>query len=123
MSSYEFSLLTQGYLQINPQHSIPVLSDDDLLIVESRAALLHLARKYETPGRSSLLPKDEIGLSLVEQRLYFDLEHIWPFLKKVIVSRDCFWIHQASADQVVMYVSVYPFVHNIKFIFVRLFDP
>ena len=59
---------------MNPHHTIPVIIDGDLTIVESRASLLHLARKY---GKGVLLPKDEIGLSLVEQRLCFDQGHMW----------------------------------------------
>ena len=60
---------------MNPHYTIPTMVDGDLIIVESRAALLHLARKY---GQGRLLPNDENGLSLVEQRLFFDQGHMWP---------------------------------------------
>lgn len=44
------------YLALNPNGTVPVLEDDDLVLFESLAMTLHLAKKY---GRGTLWPVDE----------------------------------------------------------------
>lgn len=49
--------LTPAFLALNPNHKIPVLEDDGLVVWESGAILLHLAERHDPKG--ILLPKDD----------------------------------------------------------------
>ncbi len=44
------------FLALNPNHKIPVLADDDLVVWESGAILFHLGEKHDPKG--TILPKD-----------------------------------------------------------------
>lgn len=62
---------TPDFLEINPQHNLPVLVDKDLVLNESRAICAYLVTQY---GRDdSLYPKDVKLRARVDQRLYFDM--------------------------------------------------
>ncbi|KAF7265323.1 hypothetical protein GWI33_021307 [Rhynchophorus ferrugineus] len=66
-------LKTEEMLQINPQHTIPVLidSDEDFTIWDSHAIAGYLVEKYGEDN--SLYPKDDIKKrALINQRLFFD---------------------------------------------------
>ena len=79
----EGSTKTPEYLKMNPQHTIPVLVDGDVVINESRAAMAYLATKY---GKSHkyLYPSDLKRRSLIEQRLFFCHTRLWPKLFALI---------------------------------------
>lgn len=59
------------FLQLNPQHCIPTLDDEELVLWESRVILTYLASMYATDDK--LYPKDVRIRALVDQRLHFDL--------------------------------------------------
>jgi glutathione S-transferase len=61
------------YIKMNPQHTVPVLDDNQFYISESRAALQYLANAYGTPQTESLYPKDAKKRAVVDQRLLFDM--------------------------------------------------
>jgi GST-like protein len=61
--------LTPEFLALNPNHKIPVLEDDGLVIWESGAILLHLAEKY-----GKLLPADPAGRIHAIQYAFFQAE-------------------------------------------------
>lgn len=63
--------MTPEFLRLNPQHSIPTLTDGDFSIWESRAILGYLANKYGKDD--SYYPKDPQKRAIVDQRLYFDM--------------------------------------------------
>ncbi|XP_054266373.1 glutathione S-transferase 1-1-like [Macrosteles quadrilineatus] len=58
------------YLQINPQHTVPAIVDNDITLNESRAIITYLADKYGKDD--SLYPRCIKKRAVVNQRLYFD---------------------------------------------------
>lgn len=56
---------------MNPQHTVPVLVDDGLILVESKAIVQYLAEKCGTDD--TLYPKDPQARALVNQRMFFDV--------------------------------------------------
>nr|CAD7456813.1 unnamed protein product [Timema tahoe] len=74
---------------LNPQHTIPTLVDDGIVLTESRAILGYLVDKYAKDD--SLYPKDTTKRALVNQKLYFDMELFGRFLiyfKPILFSGD-----------------------------------
>merc|ERR1719415_148545 len=61
---------TPEFLSLNPQHTVPVLTDGNLVITESRAAMTYLVSQYK-PGQ--LYPACAKKRSQVDQRLYFNI--------------------------------------------------
>ncbi|KAH8370449.1 hypothetical protein KR093_003572 [Drosophila rubida] len=58
------------YLKKNPQHTIPMLEDDEQYISDSHAIITYLARKY---GKDkALYPNDLYQSAIVDQRLHND---------------------------------------------------
>lgn len=75
-------------LQMNPQHTVPVLVDDDYVLWESHAITPYLVEKY---GKDDLLyPKNVQKRGTVNQRLHLDNSTILPLLKRVVVRISCF---------------------------------
>jgi GST-like protein len=70
--------LKPEFLALNPNHKIPVLTDDDLVIWESGAILLHLAEKY-----GKLLPADSKGRVAAIQYAFFQTGGIGPNLGRL----------------------------------------
>ena len=66
------------FLQLNPNHKIPVIEDDGLVIWESGAILLYLAGKH---GR--LLPADEKGRLAAIQYAFFQTGGLGPNLGRL----------------------------------------
>ena len=57
---------TAAFLKINPRGQVPVLEDEGLVIWDSTAILMYLARRY---GDETWLPLDAPGLAAVSQWL------------------------------------------------------
>ena len=70
--------LAPEFLALNPNHKIPVLEDDGLVIWESGAILLHLAEKY-----GKLLPADPAGRIHAIQYAFFQTGGIGPNLGRL----------------------------------------
>lgn len=62
--------LKPEFTKINPQHCVPTIVDDGLVMWESKPILIYLAEKYDTTG--SLYPKVPKVKAIINQRLYFD---------------------------------------------------
>merc|ERR1719494_1667960 len=55
---------------MNPQHTVPVLTDGNLVIRESRAAMTYLVSQHKP---SQLYPACAKKRSQIDQRLYFNI--------------------------------------------------
>jgi len=66
------------FLALCPNHKIPVLEDDGLVVWESGAILLHLAEKY-----GGLLPKDAAGRMAAIQYAFFQTGGVGPNLGRL----------------------------------------
>ena len=69
---------TEAFLRLNPNHKIPVLEDDGLVVWESGAILLHLAEKY-----GKLLPADPAGRIEAIQYAFFQTGGLGPNLGRL----------------------------------------
>jgi len=68
---------TPDFLALNPQHTVPVLTDGNLVITESRAAMTYLVSQYK-PGQ--LYPACAKKRSQIDQRLYFNIGTLYKRL-------------------------------------------
>jgi glutathione S-transferase len=57
---------TAAFLKLNPFGQVPVLEDDGVVIADSNAILVYLARRY---GDASWLPQDPAGAAAVQRWL------------------------------------------------------
>lgn len=55
---------------MNPQHTIPVLNDNGIVVSDSHAICAYLSEKYGT--NDNLYPKELVARSLVDSRMHFD---------------------------------------------------
>ncbi|KAI1287082.1 Glutathione S-transferase 1 [Halotydeus destructor] len=62
------------FRKLNPQGTVPLLVDGDLILPESRAIMAYLVNQY-SPGHS-LYPSDPKTRAMVDRFLYFDSERI-----------------------------------------------
>jgi len=58
---------TPAFLALNPLGQIPVLQDGDLVLADSNAILVYLARRYDAAG--TWLPTDPLGQARVQRFL------------------------------------------------------
>lgn len=65
--------------QLNPQHTIPFLDDNGVLIADSHAICAYLVDKYGEDD--SLYPKDLVKRAQVNSRLHFDSGHFFARLR------------------------------------------
>jgi GST-like protein len=73
--------MTPEFLALNPNHKIPVLEDDDLVIWESGAILLHLGEKHDPEG--VILPKDPALRMAAIQYAFFQTGGVGPNLGRL----------------------------------------
>ncbi|EDV36040.1 uncharacterized protein Dana_GF12160 [Drosophila ananassae] len=79
--------LSEEYLKMNPQHTVPVLDDNGTYIWDSHAIATYLVDKY---GKSDeLYPKDLAKRAAINQRLFFDASVIYASIASVTAP---FWI-------------------------------
>ncbi|XP_067618355.1 glutathione S-transferase D7 [Eurosta solidaginis] len=67
--------LKPEFLEINPQHCVPTINDEGLILWESRAILQYMAAAYSKDD--SLYPKDLRERAMVDQRIQFDLSTLY----------------------------------------------
>jgi GST-like protein len=73
--------LKPEFLAMNPNHKIPVLEDDDQVIWESGAILLHLGEKHDPEGR--ILPKHPAKRMQAIQYAFFQTGGVGPNLGRL----------------------------------------
>ncbi|KAK4876454.1 hypothetical protein RN001_012876 [Aquatica leii] len=71
--------LDPKFLEINPQHSVPVLDDNGTIIWDSHAINAYLVTKYGKDD--SLYPKDSFKRAVIDQRLHFDSCNLFGVLR------------------------------------------
>lgn len=71
------------YFQLNPQHTIPTLMDEDYILWNSHAITPYLVDKYAKDDSS--YPKDIYKRKTVNQRLHLNNSIITPILRDVAV--------------------------------------
>jgi GST-like protein len=69
------------FLALNPNHKIPVLEDDGVVVWESGAILLHLGETHDPEGR--ILPKDRRARLAAIQYAFFQTGGIGPNLGRL----------------------------------------
>ena len=71
----------EGFLALNPNHKIPVLDDDGLVIWESGAILLHLGERHDPENR--ILPSDTALRMAAIQYAFFQTGGVGPNLGRL----------------------------------------
>nr|UEN71121.1 glutathione S transferase-E7 [Glyphodes pyloalis] len=74
--------LKDEFLQMNPQHTIPTLKDDDFVVWDSHAIAGYLVSQYG--DTDALYPKDPKKRALIDQRLHFDSGILFPALRGTV---------------------------------------
>ncbi|XP_055921903.1 glutathione S-transferase 1-like [Eupeodes corollae] len=67
--------LTPEFIKMNPQHTIPTLDDNGVIIYDSHAICSYLVGKYGKDDK--LYPKDLAKRANVDARLHFDSGHLF----------------------------------------------
>ena len=75
---------TEEYLAMNPNHKVPVLEDDGMILWESRAINAYLAGK---DAKSRLYPKDITARAAVDQWSYWQAIHLGPAMQRIAFER------------------------------------
>ncbi|KAM8712932.1 hypothetical protein ACLKA7_013289 [Drosophila subpalustris] len=65
----------KDYLALNPQHSVPTLVHDQLILTDSHVILIHLAEQFDAEG--TLWPKDYLARMKVLNRLFFECSFLF----------------------------------------------
>jgi GST-like protein len=73
--------LEPAFLAKNPNHKIPVIEDDGLVVWESGAILLHLGERHDPKG--TILPKDAKQRSEAIQYAFFQTGGLGPNLGRL----------------------------------------
>jgi len=71
----------EEFLKKNPQHTVPLLDDNGVLVWDSHAIVCYLVGKYAKSDE--LYPKDLVKRALVDQRLYFDASVLFMALRNI----------------------------------------
>lgn len=105
----ERAQLSEEYLKKNPQHTIPLLEDDEACIWDSHAIIAYLVSKYGKDD--SLYPKDLLKRAVVDQRLHFESGVMFAHSLRSI-TKPLFWYGKKviPKERVEAIVEAYNFV-------------
>lgn len=77
--------LNDDFIKINPQHTVPTITDGDFTLWDSHAIATYLATVY---GKNpDFYPVDPKRRAVVDQRLNFDCGTLYPRIRAICVSR------------------------------------
>lgn len=79
---YKGEQFSPDYLKLNPNHQVPVYTEGDFVLAESRAIVTYLA----SITKSKLYPEDPKKRAIIDSRLYFDATAVFPVLRDFAVS-------------------------------------
>ncbi|XP_037948097.1 glutathione S-transferase 1 [Teleopsis dalmanni] len=97
--------LTPEFLKLNPQHTIPVLDDNGIVISDSHVICSYLADKYGP--NETLYPKEKVKRMEVDARLYFDCGHLFPRVRFMVEPVIYFGCDNISEDKIVYMQKAY----------------
>ena len=66
--------LHPDFVKLNPLHKVPVLDDDGVILRDSVAILIYLARKY---GKQEWYPDDPLAMAEIQQWLSFSVNEVF----------------------------------------------
>ncbi|XP_026735516.1 glutathione S-transferase 1-like [Trichoplusia ni] len=72
--------LKDNFLKLNPQHTIPHLTDGNFNLWDSHAIITYLVNKYAK--NSPLYPSDPEKRALIDLKLHFDSAILYPALRE-----------------------------------------
>ncbi|XP_044762688.1 glutathione S-transferase 1-like [Coccinella septempunctata] len=81
---YTKEQIDQNLIRLNPEHTIPTMVDNDVVIWDSHEIVSYLVEKYGEDD--NLYPKDSSRRALVDQKLTFDAETLFPRINAIISS-------------------------------------
>ncbi|XP_063846358.1 glutathione S-transferase 1-1-like isoform X1 [Scylla paramamosain] len=70
------------FLRLNPQHTVPTLTEGDFALWESRAIMMYLMNKYATEENQYLYPKEPEERAKVDRMLFFDMGTLYHSIKE-----------------------------------------
>ncbi|XP_047035011.1 uncharacterized protein LOC124641048 [Helicoverpa zea] len=73
----------EEFTKLNPQHTVPLLKDDDFCVWDSHAIAVYLVTKYGADD--SLYPADPKKRAVIDQRLHFDSGILFPALLEAVL--------------------------------------
>ncbi|KAH8297204.1 hypothetical protein KR044_006696 [Drosophila immigrans] len=103
--------LSEAYLKKNPQHTIPMLEDDDACIWDSHAIICYLVSKYGKDD--SLYPKDLLKRAVVDQRLHFESGVVFANALRAITKLVLFMGQkEVPKERIDAFTEVYDFMES-----------
>ncbi|XP_066984665.1 glutathione S-transferase 1-like isoform X1 [Macrobrachium rosenbergii] len=83
------------FVRLNPQHTVPTISDQGFVLWESRAIMMYLVNKYATEENQYLYPKDPEERGKVDRMLFFDMGTFYHAIKEYFGPK----IHQGMSPE------------------------
>ncbi|KAK9881160.1 hypothetical protein WA026_014509 [Henosepilachna vigintioctopunctata] len=71
------------FLKINPFHTVPAIDDGGFFVYDSSIIMKYLSKQYAKDD--SLFPNDPKSGTLVEERMYFSSNYLFPKLREYFV--------------------------------------
>jgi len=102
--------LTEEFIKMNPQHTIPTLDDGGIIIYDSHAICSYLVEKYAKDDK--LYPKDLVKRANVDARLHFDCGHLFARLRFLYEPILYFGSTDCSIDKIAYIQKCYEILEN-----------
>ncbi|CAG4962468.1 unnamed protein product [Parnassius apollo] len=90
-------------LQMNPQHTVPMLKDDDFVVWDSYAISVYLLTKYTDDD--ALYPIEHKKRALIDQRLHFDSGVLFVALRAA-VEPAAYWGENSIRPDALMKIKI-----------------